>query len=184
MGQLNGKKTETRAIRLPKIAVIGSSSAEGKTLEIAEEMGGALAKEGWHLLCGGGGGVMEAACRGFLMARTTGPGMTIGILPTDEEKWANPYVEIAIPTGLGLARNALIAETADALVAIGGCSGTLSEIAFAWQKGRPIVAMTASGGWAKTLAGKAVDERRKDLIYPAQNTASAISFLRSKIEER
>ena len=184
MGQLSGIQATKKAIRRPKIAVIGASSAPTETLESALELGAALAGEGWHLLCGGGGGVMEAACRGFLSVTRSEGQLTIGILPSDEEEWANPFVELTIPTGLGLARNAVIARAADAVVAVGGCSGTLSEMAFSWQMGRPVVAMVNSGGWAETLGGKAIDDRRNDTVFPAQDAAQAVSFLRSAFEEK
>ncbi len=92
------------------------------------------------LICGGLGGVMEAACRG---ARESG-GTTVGILPGTDRSAANPYVDIAIPTGLGEARNAIVARSADALIAIGGAYGTLSEIAFALKAGKRVVGL---GTW-------------------------------------
>jgi uncharacterized protein (TIGR00725 family) len=92
------------------------------------------------LICGGLGGVMEAACRG---AKQTG-GTTVGILPGDDRSAANPYVDIVIPTGLGEARNAVVVRSADALIAIGGAYGTLSEIAFALKAGKLVVGL---GTW-------------------------------------
>jgi uncharacterized protein (TIGR00725 family) len=92
------------------------------------------------LICGGLGGVMEAACRG---AKQTG-GTTVGILPGDDRSAANPYVDIVIPTGLGEARNAIVVRSADALIAIGGAYGTLSEIAFALKAGKRVVGL---GTW-------------------------------------
>jgi uncharacterized protein (TIGR00725 family) len=93
------------------------------------------------LVTGGLGGVMEAACKG---ARGAG-GMTIGILPGKDRSAANPFVDFAIPTGLGEARNALVVRAADALIAIGGAYGTLSEIAFALKAGKRVVGL---GTWA------------------------------------
>jgi uncharacterized protein (TIGR00725 family) len=90
---------------------------------------------------GGLGGVMEAACRG---ARSRG-GMTLGILPGDDREAANGWVEIAVTTGLGELRNGLVVRASDALVAIGGGHGTLSEVAFALKIGRPVVGL---GTWA------------------------------------
>ena len=167
--------------RRPIIAVIGTSSADQPTISVAEEVGQAIGTRGWHLLCGGGAGVMEAACRGFVKARPKRGGMTIGILPTDEMSFANPFVEIPIPTGLGWARNTIIARAAWALIAVGGCSGTLSEIAFAWQMDRPIAAMTHAGGWAGKLAGKTVDDRRTEAIFAAKTVEEAIVYIKSKI---
>jgi uncharacterized protein (TIGR00725 family) len=92
------------------------------------------------LVCGGLGGVMEAACRG---ARDGG-GATLGILPGADRRQANRFVDVAVPTGLGEARNALVVRASDALIAVGGAYGTLSEIAFALKAGKPVVGL---GSW-------------------------------------
>jgi uncharacterized protein (TIGR00725 family) len=115
--------------------VVGPGEAAAGELETAEELGRQIAEAGAALVCGGRGGVMEAACRG---ARSAG-GLTVGILPGRDRREANPYVEVAIPTGLGEARNALVVRSADAVVAVGGAYGTLSEIAFALRAGTPMV---------------------------------------------
>src|SRR3954449_6565873 len=117
------------------IAIVGPGSAEARELEIAEEAGAAVAEAGAGLVCGGLGGVMEAACRG---ARSAG-GLTLGILPGHDRGAANPYVEVAVATGMREARNALVVRAADALVAVGGAYGTLSEIALALKTGTPVV---------------------------------------------
>jgi uncharacterized protein (TIGR00725 family) len=88
-------------------------------------------------VCGGLGGVMEAACRGASQAG----GTTVGLLPGLDRRDANPYVDVAIPTGLGEARNALVVRTADALVAVGGGYGTLSEIGLALRTGKHVVGL-------------------------------------------
>jgi uncharacterized protein (TIGR00725 family) len=119
------------------VAVIGAAVCSPAQAEVAETVGRVLAEGGATLLCGGRGGVMEAACRG---ARSVG-GLTVGILPGDNPETANPYVDIAIATGLGEARNAIVARTAQAVVAIGGRYGTLSEIAFALKRGLPVVGL-------------------------------------------
>jgi uncharacterized protein (TIGR00725 family) len=107
---------------------------DGGDLLAAENVGRLLAERGAVLVCGGLGGVMEAACRG---AKEAG-GTTIGILPGSDRSAANPYVDIAIPTGLGEARNALVVRSADALIAVGGAYGTLSEIALALKAGKRV----------------------------------------------
>lgn len=124
----------------PLIAVIGGSTPTPHEAADAEAVGRALAREGAVLICGGRGGVMEAACRG---AKSTG-GLTIGILPGTDRSQANPYIDIPIVTGLGEARNAVIARTAQAVIAVGGSYGTLSEIAYALQFGVPVVGL---GTW-------------------------------------
>jgi uncharacterized protein (TIGR00725 family) len=107
---------------------------------VAESVGRELASRGAVLVCGGLGGVMEAACTGA----KEGGGTTIGILPGTDRAAANAFVDFAIPTGLGEARNALVVRAADALIAIGGGYGTLSEIAFALKAGKPVVGL---GTW-------------------------------------
>jgi uncharacterized protein (TIGR00725 family) len=103
-------------------------------------VGRELGSRGAVLVCGGLGGVMEAACSG---AKEAG-GTTIGILPGSDRSAANEHVDFAIPTGLGEARNALVVRAADALVAVGGGYGTLSEIAFALKAGKRVVGL---GSW-------------------------------------
>jgi uncharacterized protein (TIGR00725 family) len=129
------------------IAVVGpGGSASVDQLEAAEEAGAAIAEAGAGLVCGGLGGVMEAACRG---ARSRG-GMTLGLLPGTDRDAANGWVVVAVPTGLGEARNALVVRAADAVVAIGGGWGTLSEIALALKTGVPVVGVST---WEATIGG-------------------------------
>lgn len=124
----------------PHIAVVGASSATEEQEGDAEAVGRALGGAGALLVCGGRGGVMEAACRG---AKAVG-GITVGILPGSDRADANPHVDVALATGLGELRNGLIVRTADALIAIGGAFGTLSEVALALQAGKPVVGL---GSW-------------------------------------
>jgi uncharacterized protein (TIGR00725 family) len=119
------------------IGVIGAGSCNDRTAEIAREVGRRIAEAGCVLICGGLGGVMEAACRGA----SDGGGLTIGILPGDAADAANPYVRIPIVTGLGAARNVIIVRSSSVLIAIAGGPGTLSEIAFALQFGVPVVSL-------------------------------------------
>lgn len=117
------------------IGVIGGNRCDHRVASVAEELGRKIAGLGAKLVCGGLKGVMEAASKG---AREAG-GQTIGILPGDDKKDANPYIDISIPTGLGYARNILVVRTADVIVALPGEYGTLSEIALALQIGKPVV---------------------------------------------
>ena len=128
-----------------RIAVCAPGDASEAELAAAEAVGGLLAARGCTLVCGGLGGAMAAACRG---AKAAG-GTTIGILPGYDEKAANPWVDHVVCTGLGQARNAVVAATGHALIAVGGGFGTLSEIALGLRLGRPVVLL---GGWAPTLA--------------------------------
>jgi uncharacterized protein (TIGR00725 family) len=134
----------------PWIAVVGPGEAGEHELAVAETVGAEVAAAGAVLVCGGLGGVMEAACRG---ARSRS-GTTVGLLPGLDRDAANGWVQIAIPTGLGEARNALIVRAADALVAVGGGWGTLSEIAFAVKAGLPVVGI---GSWEPEVGGRVGD---------------------------
>jgi uncharacterized protein (TIGR00725 family) len=123
--------------RPPVIGVIGENDPPPEVAALAETVGAELASAGAVLVCGGLGGVMEAACRG---ARGRG-GITIGILPGTRREDANPYVTYPIPTGLGHARNILVVRSTQAVIAIGGRYGTLSEIAFAKIEGIAVVGL-------------------------------------------
>jgi uncharacterized protein (TIGR00725 family) len=122
------------------IAVIGGNDASAAVLSDAEAVGREVARRGATLVCGGLGGVMAAACRG---ARAAG-GHTIGILPGSDADAANPDVEFPIVTGMGSARNVIVVLSADAVIAIDGAYGTLSEIAHALNFGKPVVGL---GTW-------------------------------------
>ena len=117
------------------VAVIGPGDASAAELAVAEEVGARLVDLGATVVTGGLGGVMEAASRGAKSRR----GLTIGLLPGLDRSEANGWVDVAIATGLGEIRNALIVRTSDALVAVGGGVGTLSEIGFALKLGRPVI---------------------------------------------
>lgn len=117
------------------IGVIGGGDASPGECSAALAVGKAVAENGCVLLCGGAGGIMEAACRG---AKTAG-GTTVGILPGASKKDANPYVDIPVVTGMGHGRNVIVAGSCDALIAIGGSFGTLSEIAFALRLKIPVI---------------------------------------------
>ncbi len=146
------------------VAVIGNAEPDRERDRLAEKVGAAIARGGWGLVCGGLGGVMNAASRGaHSVTNGTGPPI-IAILPGTDKTLANPYTDVTIPTGLGYARNLLVVLAADAVVAIGGQSGTLSEIAHAWQLGKPLCALTQTPGWAAQLAGERLDEKRSDRI--------------------
>ncbi len=121
------------------VAVCGASDPRPDQRALAREVGRRLAESGAVVLCGGLGGVMEAAAEGAASAG----GTVVGILPGGDRTAANPYVTLAIATGLGEARNAVLTAAADAVIAIGGGWGTLSEIALARKRGRPVVALAS-----------------------------------------
>jgi len=160
------------------IAVIGSSQAADAAKNAAYEAGKEIIKAGFSLICGGLSGVMEAACRGAQEEAGENSGRIIGLLPGTSKQDANRYVDIAIPTGIGYARNAIVACAADGIIAVSGGSGTLSEIAFAWQYGKPIVVMHGLPGVSSLLIGTALDSRRTDTISGAENAAEAVTIMR------
>ncbi len=156
------------------ISVIGGESAPPEALEAAEAVGRELARRGATLVCGGGRGVMEAACRG---ARLEG-GHTVGIMPgrNARETPPNPHVEFAVFTGIGYARNASVALSGEAVIAIDGSYGTLSEIAYALIHGIPLVGLDT---WDFNYHGH--DGER---IVRARDAADAVERAVAMAEER
>jgi hypothetical protein len=128
------------------IGVIGGSTADQQTRSLAEEIGRRIARSGARLICGGLGGVMEAACKGAAEAG----GVTVGILPGDDAASANPYVAVPVATAMGIARNVIIVHSSDALIAVNGGYGTLNEIAAALHLGKPVVGLKT---WNLPAAG-------------------------------
>jgi len=144
------------------IAVIGGRECSEEEGQAAEEVGRDIARQGAVLVCGGLGGVMEAACRG---ARSEG-GITIGILPGENRHAANPYVQIPVATGMGYARNAVVVKSSQAVIAIDGSYGTLSEIGFALQSGIPVIGLKT---WSLSINGQ-----QDDLIIIAESPGDAV----------
>ena len=151
------------------VSVIGAGQCEAAERALAEEVGRLVAKEGATLVCGGLGGVMEAAARG---AKEAG-GVTIGILPGHSRSTANPHIDHVITTGLGHARNLAVVSSGDAVIAIGGRYGTLSEIGLAATIGRPVVIL---GGW------RLQNEEGTGGIWYAGTPAEAIALVRAALE--
>lgn len=146
--------------RRPMVAVIGGAQCSPAEAKAAEEIGRRLASEGIDIVCGGRSGVMEAVCKGAMIAG----GRTIGILPGFDRGEANSYVSVAIPTGLGEARNVIVAAAGQIVIAIAGSYGTLSEIAFALKRGKDVIGLNTwdasaeSGMSAGIRKAKSVDE--------------------------
>lgn len=137
----------TRMVDRLHVAVIGAGHADDEDCDRAARVGRALAEAGAVVVCGGLGGVMAAACRG---ARDGG-GTSVGILPGADRDDANEYVDMALATGLGEGRNLLVVRNADAVVAVGGEFGTLSEMALALQAGIPVIGLDT---WELSKAGR------------------------------
>jgi len=152
------------------VSVSGSGDAPPEVIALAEEVGSHLAAANAVVVCGGLGGVMEAVCRG---AKSAG-GTTVGILPGTTRFDANDFVDVALPTGLGESRNALVARAADALIAIGGEFGTLSEIGFALKIGTPVIGL---GTWELRRDGVAA-EAITSASTPAEAVALALRLAR------
>jgi uncharacterized protein (TIGR00725 family) len=144
------------------IAVIGDSSCSRQQAKLAENVGGLLAQQGVTIICGGLGGVMEAVCRG---AKAKG-GFTVGILPGQDSSMANPWVDIPVATGMGEARNIAVVKSAQAVIAIGGGYGTLSEIAYALKNSIPVIGLNT---WSLSRNG-----REDDSIIGARTSAEAV----------
>lgn len=166
--------------RRPRIALCGpnTSTCTPEVYVFGEKLGAAVVKEGWGIVCGGMGGFMEAVCKGAKLCAHTFEGATVGILPGTEASTANIWVDITVPTGLNFARNSLVVLSGDVVVAVGGGVGTMSEIGYAWQYGKPVVAVDSLGGWAAELAGKTLDLRRVDKVIPAATVEEVIIIVR------
>lgn len=154
------------------VAVIGDGFCSAETARLAEEVGRQLAEKGATLLCGGLGGVMEAACRG---AKHAG-GLTIGVLPGRNRRDANPYVDIPIVTGMGEARNVIVVSSAQSVIAVSGGYGSLSEIAHALKLGIPVVGL---GTWQLRKDGW--DEQRGIVVAtdPADAAGKALALAKA-----
>ena len=154
------------------IAVIGDSSCPPEVAKLAENVGELLAQQGATIVCGGLGGVMEAACRG---AKSKG-GLTVGILPGKNSNMANPWVDIPVVTGIGEARNVMVVKSAQAIIAIGGGYGTLSEIAFALKSSIPVIGLNT---WSLSRNGQA-----EDSIIRVQSATEAVDKAISLVKRR
>jgi uncharacterized protein (TIGR00725 family) len=144
------------------VSVIGGHTCTKEVEEIAKDLGKKLSKVVKYLCCGGLSGTMKAVCSGF----KAGGGITIGIIPSYDKKNANNFVDLVIPTGLGLARNVLVVKTGDVVVALPGESGTLSEIAYCLQLDIPVISLNPwdiSGVVRVDSVEEAIKEVRKRL---------------------
>lgn len=158
--------------RLIQVLVIGSDGdhcTEG-AYNAAKEVGAYIASKGAITVTGGLGGVMEAACRG---AKEKG-GMVVGIIPHEDMSYANGFCDIVIPTGIGFARNFVTAYSADTCIVVGGGAGTYIEACVAYQKGKPIVALTGTGGTADKIADTFLDDRKTVKVMAASSPGEAV----------
>jgi uncharacterized protein (TIGR00725 family) len=150
------------------ISVVGGGRCGAAEYALAEQLGQLIAQEGATLVCGGLSGVMEAAARG---AKGAG-GTTIGILPGHDRALANPYLDHVLTTGMGHARNLAVVSSGDAVIAVGGGYGTLSEIGLAAKIGRPVVIL---GGW------RLHSEEATEGVWYASSPAEAMSLVKEAL---
>ncbi len=148
------------------IAVVGPSAATPAEHALGEEVGRLIAEAGAVLVCGGLGGLMEAAASGCAAAG----GRSVGVLPTETRAGANPYLTTVVATGMGEARNAIVVRTADAVIAVAGEFGTLSEIALALKMGKPVVGLQT---WELAKDGLPVEAITR-ATSPADAVATAL----------
>jgi uncharacterized protein (TIGR00725 family) len=158
-----------------QIAVIGynQDKSNEKTNKIAYEVGTEIAKADIILICGGLGGVMENACKG---AKDHG-GLTVGIIPQEEVYFANKFCDVVIATGIGYARDFIVATSADGIIAVGGGAGTLIELCVGYMLKKILVTIPSSGGTAKNYGGRYLDERKRVFIQTSQNASSAVKII-------
>ncbi len=147
------------------ITIIGGSEASSTEFEFAYQLGNLLAETDYGIVCGGRSGVMEAACKGSSEAG----GFSIGILPGENKLDANPYISLAIPTGMGTSRNRIVILSGEVVCAIGGSYGTLSEIAFALQSGKSVCCF---GNW-NSIPG----------VHLVSTPLEAMGFILEKMED-
>ncbi|HEX3477145.1 MAG TPA: TIGR00725 family protein [Kofleriaceae bacterium] len=171
------------------VAVIGDGgiAAGSSKYVLAREVGRVLCERGFRIVTGGLGGVMEAASLGARESSAWTPGSVIALLPGFDPDHANPYADVVIPTGLDHLRNSLVVQ-ADAVVAIGGGAGTLTEIGLAWIYRRLIVALRVEG-WSGELADRRIDERIRyaeivdDRVFGASDAVEAADIVTARIDE-
>ncbi|MGQ9843611.1 MAG: TIGR00725 family protein [Spirochaetota bacterium] len=156
-----------------QIVIIGSAD-DMQQYDIAYAIGSFIAKNGWVLITGGRTGIMEAASKGA----HDHAGLVVGILPCDRFDGANNYCDIVIPTGIGFARNSMNVLSADVVISIGGKAGTLTELAYAWHYGKPIISCVFTGGWSKRIVSEPIDDRNNgSSIYPAHSIEEVFAIL-------
>lgn len=170
-----------------RIGVIGYSSFISPDIyKLAEEVGKEIAKSGAVLLTGGRNGVMEAASKGAKSAN----GLVVGILPGDDTKVANEFVDIPITTGLGFDyRSLVLVHSSDAIIMISGGNGTLGELSTAYLNRRPVIILQTSGGWAGRICdvayeGKYLDERKNTALDFAYTAKDAVKIAIKRINQK
>ena len=160
------------------VAVIGGGLEDPVGEEQAHAVGVALARAGTHLVCGGLGGCMAAAARGYREGK--GEGIVLGILPGAWRHDANPWIDLPIPTGVGDAQSALVAMAVDGAIVVGGGGGTLSEIGLLLRDGKPVVALPHTGGAAEMVGGRKL--YKHEVVAASTPDAAVVKLLRALSE--
>ena len=170
------------------VTIIGDAFVEENTPKwnIAFEIGKALVDNGYRVVSGGLGGAMEAVFKGARASEKYREGDTVAVIPSFDPHDANDFADIVIPSGINVLRNGVVADF-DAVIAIGGGAGTLSEMAFAWSHKRLLIGITGFGGWSEKLAGQRMDERQRypypdDQVFAAATAEEAINIINRKID--
>lgn len=165
-----------------QLAVIGNARlTDERIINVSQRVGKIIAELNSNLICGGLGGVMQEACRGFKSIHSLGT--TVGILPCYNANTANKFIDIVIPTGLDVGRNQILVASSLAVVVIGGGAGTLSEIALASQVNKPIVLIKNTGGWADKLNDNYLDSRKNARIYHVDDIQKLSEILTNVIKD-
>jgi uncharacterized protein (TIGR00725 family) len=161
-------------VRKLQIAVIGyNKDCTEAAKKAAYEVGKEIARAGAVLVCGGLGGVMESACRGA----KENSGLTVGIIPQEDFSYANQYCDIVVCTGIGHARDFIVASSADGIIAVGGGFGTLIELGVGDMLKKVIVAMAGTGGMADRYGGKLLDERNSVPVIKVEDAKAAVDVI-------
>jgi uncharacterized protein (TIGR00725 family) len=168
-------------VRKYQIGVIGYNDdrCTREAQRLAYEVGREVALSGSVLVCGGLGGVMEAACRGAKEMN----GVTVGIIPQDNFSFANQYCDIVVCSGIGFARDFIVATSCDGIISVGGGVGTLIEMSVAYMIRKRVVSISKSGGISDAYGGKYLDERNRVLIYSAPDAKTAVQILLKEKEK-
>ena len=185
---MTGNSPSQAPARRKLVAVIGDANVPPGSQKdlLAEDVGRLLVDAGFRVLTGGLGGVMEAACRGARSSSRYQSGDTVAVLPGHDPADANPFVDVVIPSGLDHVRNSIVAH-ADAVIAIGGGAGTMSEICLAWIYKRLVVALRVAG-WSGKIADQRVDERVRypdepeDRVFGATSAADAVRTVADRVD--
>jgi uncharacterized protein (TIGR00725 family) len=171
-------------MRKISVGVIGDATIirNSPTYILAEKLGKALVDHNYRIINGGMSGIMEAVCKGAKSSGKYSEGMVIGILPGFDPSFSNQFADVVIPTGLDTYRNAIVANS-DAVVAMGGGAGTLSEMAFAWTFRRMLIAYDIEG-WSGKLAGQRIDNRNRidwegDKVFKVSNENEVVEILKN-----